>query len=64
MSAVNREQIEKVLAEVVDVNLDKDLISAGVVKNIEIEESAVNVSIELNYPANGYRHELVAAVQT
>ncbi|MCZ6526723.1 MAG: iron-sulfur cluster carrier protein ApbC [Gammaproteobacteria bacterium] len=64
MSTVNRAQIEKALAEVVDVNLDKDLISAGVIKDIEIEESAVNVSIKLNYPANGYRHELVSAVQT
>jgi len=64
MLELSREQIENALAEVQEFNLEKDLVSAGVIKNIDITGNSVKVSIELSYPANGYRDELVAAIKS
>ena len=58
MSEVSREQIEAVLAEVEDRYLGTDLISAGVVKNIEINGSEADIKIRQGYPAKGYEDEL------
>ena len=62
MPEVNREQIEKCLAAVVDVNLGKDLVSAGAVKDIGIDKDRLVIVLELGYPAAGYRQELVRNV--
>jgi len=62
MPEVNREQIEAVLATVVDTNLGKDLISAKVVNDVRIQSGQILISIELGYPAEGYRHELSANI--
>ena len=62
MTEVNREQIEKALSALVDINLGKDLISAGVVKDIRVEPGLVRIALQLGYPAAGYRDELAAQV--
>ena len=43
MSEVNRETIEQVLSEVEDINLQQDLISANIVKDIKIANDSVDV---------------------
>lgn len=62
MSEVNRETIEQALSEVEDINLQQDLISANIVKDIKIANDSVDVSLELGYPANGYKDELISEV--
>jgi len=62
MSEVNREQIEKALSEVEDIYIQQDLVSAGSVKDITIEGNSVDISLELGYPANGYKEDLSASV--
>ncbi len=64
MSEINREQIEQALREVQDNYVQQDLISAGAVKNIEIEGNAVNLELELGYPAAGYKDELTSTVKS
>ncbi|MFQ5658851.1 MAG: iron-sulfur cluster carrier protein ApbC [Gammaproteobacteria bacterium] len=64
MSEFTRDQIEAALAGIQDVNLGKDLMSANAVKQIDITDNSVNVSLQLGYPANGYREELISAVKT
>jgi len=63
MTEASREQIEKCLAKVVDTNLGKDLISASVVKDIHTGPAAIRITLQLGYPAAGYRDELVAQVK-
>ncbi len=62
MPEVNREQIEAVLATVVDTNLGKDLMSAKVVNDVRIQSGQILISIGLGYPAEGYRQELSANI--
>jgi ATP-binding protein involved in chromosome partitioning len=64
MSEVKRELIEAALAQVRDVNLEQDLITAGVVKDIVINSGSVKVDLELGYPANGYRDELTETIKS
>ena len=63
MSEVSQAQIKAALAQVRDLNLETDLVSAGVVKDIAIQQGVVRVDIELGYPANGYREELTKAIR-
>lgn len=62
MSAVGREQIEAALAEVEDKYLGSDLVSARVIKNIEINDADVALTLQFGYPANGYKDELSAEI--
>ncbi|MEX2353703.1 MAG: iron-sulfur cluster carrier protein ApbC, partial [Gammaproteobacteria bacterium] len=64
MSEVNREQIETCLRKVVDVNLDQDLVTGNVVRDIKVDGGKVRLSLELGYPAEGYRQELVQQVRS
>ncbi len=63
MSDVTKEQIEQALAEVQDKYLQQDLVSAGAVREIKIAGDAVDVALELGYPANGYHEELTDSVR-
>jgi ATP-binding protein involved in chromosome partitioning len=60
--AIEKAQIEGALAEVIDQNIETDLISAGVVKDIGIDGNKVSVSVVLGYPAKGYFETLKRAV--
>ena len=64
MSEITREQIEVALAQVQDVNLQQDLVSAGAVKDIDIDNGKVSLAVELGYPANSYRDELTSAISS
>jgi len=62
MSAVSKEQIKQILAGIVDPHIDKDLVAAKAVKDIQIADNQVTVTIELGYPAKGYIDTLAAQV--
>jgi len=67
MPEINREQIEKALAGVVDENLGQDPVSAGLLKEVQRDGDRIRLAVELGYPAKGYERELekqiVSAVQ-
>jgi len=62
MPDINRDQINQILIEVVDENLQKDIISANAVKDIRVDKDQVELTIELGYPAAGYRDRLVEEI--
>ncbi|NKB38128.1 MAG: iron-sulfur cluster carrier protein ApbC [Gammaproteobacteria bacterium] len=64
MSEVNKETIEQALSEVIDVNLKQDLKSAGAIKDIATNGVNANVSLELGYPAEGYKAALSESVKS
>ena len=64
MSELSRENIDALLKEINDRYLEKDLVSANVIKSVEINGATVFVRIELGYPAGSYRDELAVDVKT
>lgn len=60
--ALEKAQVESVLAQIIDEYMACDLITAGAVKDITIEGACVNVVLVLGYPATGYFNTLKRAV--
>jgi len=50
-ASINAETIKSALAQVIDPNTGKDLVSARAVKNIHVEGGKVSLDVELGYPA-------------
>ena len=63
MSEVTREQIDTVLQGVQERYLEKDIVTANIVKDVDIKGDMVFVRLEQNYPAGGYRDELAEEVK-
>lgn len=63
MSAISREQIENVLSGIEDPNIRQDLISAKAVNDINIDNDAVTISIQLAYPAEGSKQVLTESIK-
>jgi len=61
--AVSQLQVETALKEVIDPYLEKDLVSAKAVKNIAVDGDNVTVSVELGYPASGWKDGLAAKLK-
>jgi ATP-binding protein involved in chromosome partitioning len=55
---VSTEQIEAAIKEYIDPYLEKDLVSAGAVKDTAIDGDKVKVKVVLGYPAFGYVDKL------
>ena len=62
MSITSREAIKTALAGVQDINLEKDLVSADMVKDIQVDGDNIRISLQMGYPANGYIETLRDAV--
>ncbi len=62
--AVTREQIEEAIKGYVEPHLQRDLVSAKSVKNIEIDGDKVKVTVELGFPAKGIFDEISEAVKS
>ncbi len=58
--SVTKEQVESALKQYIDPFLEKDPVTAGVVKDIAIEGGDVKVKIVLGYPAFGFVDKLSA----
>ncbi len=63
MAELTQLQVETALKEVIDPYLEKDLVSAKVVKNIAVSNGKVTVDIELGYPAKGSKDQLAAKLR-
>jgi len=63
MSAVSREQVEKILSTVAAPYIKQDLISAKLVKDIGIDGNAVSVSLQFAYPAEGLKKDLTESIK-
>src|SRR5690554_7411988 len=63
MSAVTREAVEAALRQYTDPHLDQDPVSAGCVKQIDIQGDRVAVRLELGYAAGLFRSGLAQLLQ-
>ena len=59
MSNITRDQIEGALKQYIDPYLEADLVSSKSVKNIAIDGDNVTIDVNLGFPADGYRDELI-----
>ena len=62
MSELSRLQIETALKTVQDKYIEKDLVAAGAVKDIQVDGSNATITLQLGYPAAGYLPTLRAEV--
>lgn len=62
MTEVSRDQVEALLSDIQDRYLEQDIVSAKLVKAIDIDGGNVSVRIVLGYPAAGYHEELKSVV--
>lgn len=63
MSEVTRDHVDALLKEINDKYVENDLVSAKMVKDVEINGNKVSVTIEQNYPAGDYREQLESEVK-
>ena len=63
MAEVSRLQVETALKEYVDPYLEKDLVSAGSIKDIAVDGGKVKLDVVLGFPAKGYHAELTAKLK-
>ncbi|SEP91335.1 ATP-binding protein involved in chromosome partitioning [Ectothiorhodospira magna] len=62
MSQVSRLQVETALKAIQDPYMDKDLMSAKAVKDIQVDGGTVNIQLTLGYAAAGWHEALRRAV--
>jgi ATP-binding protein involved in chromosome partitioning len=62
--SVSKEQIESAIKEYIDPYLEKDLVTAGAVKDTAIEGDKVKVKVVLGYPAYGYVDKLTEQLKS
>jgi len=63
MSELSKETIEAAIKEYTEPHLGRDLVSAKVVKGIDIEGDQVRVEVTLGFPAKGAVDAIAAAVK-
>lgn len=63
MSEITREQVDALLQDVTDKYLEKDLVAANMVKDVDVKGDTVFVRLEQSYPSGSYRDELAAEVK-
>jgi len=62
--SVSQEQIESAIKQYIDPYLEKDLVTAGAIKGIDIDGDTVNVKVVLGFPAYGYTDKLIKELST
>ena len=62
--SVSKEQIEAAIKEYIDPYLEKDLVTAGAIKDTAIDGDKVNVKVVLGYPAYGYVDKLAEQLKS
>jgi ATP-binding protein involved in chromosome partitioning len=63
MVEVSQQQVETVLKEYIDPYFQKDLVSAKVIKSIQVSGDTVTLEIALGYPSKGYNPLLTEQLQ-
>ena len=61
--ALTNDEIEAALGKYIEPNMGSDLVSAGCVKNLDIENHKITIEIELGFPINGYEKALESDVR-
>jgi len=61
---MNKESVMALLAEINDENSGRDLVSAGVVREIGVHDSAISVDIRLGYPLADEGKVLASEIKT
>jgi len=64
MSSVTQSQVEEAIKAYIDPHLDKDLVSAKSVKEINVDGAKANVKVVLGYPAAGFKDKLQAELKS
>lgn len=64
MSAVSREQVENILSGINDPHNNQDLVHAKAVKDITINDGKVSIVLQLGYPAEGFKQDLIQMVSS
>lgn len=62
MKSLSRETVENAIKTYIDPHLNCDLVSAGSVRSIDIDEGRVKVEIMLGFPAASYVPQLVTTL--
>jgi len=62
--SVSKEQIESAIKEYIDPYLEKDLVTAGAIKDTVIDGDKVKVKVVLGYPAYGYVDKLTEQLKS
>jgi len=62
MAEITREQIEEALKGYIEPHLEKDLISAKMLKGVSIDGGKVKLEVVLGFPAKGFQDELKNAL--
>jgi len=60
---MNKESVMALLAEIVDENSGRDLVSAGVVREVGIHEDRVSVDVRLGYPLADKGEKLISVIK-
>ncbi len=63
MAEISKLQVETAIKSYTDPYLEKDLVSAGAVKDIKIDGGKVAVTVSLGFPAAGYVADLAKEVK-
>ena len=63
MSEVTKERVEVAIKEYVEPHLERDLVSAGCIKGVEVEGGQVKVQVVVGFPAKGAANAIKAAVE-
>ena len=61
--SISKQQIEAALSEIIDENMEANLVAAGLIKELIVENNNVNLTLVLGYPAAGYFRTLKKEVQ-
>jgi len=64
MTEISQLQVETTIKEYIDPYMEKDLVSTKSVKTINITGDAVEVAVELGFPAAGYRDTLAEELRS
>jgi ATP-binding protein involved in chromosome partitioning len=62
--SVSKEQIESAIKEYIDPYLEKDLVSAGAIKDTAIDGDKIKIKVVLGFPAYGYVDKLTEQLQS
>jgi ATP-binding protein involved in chromosome partitioning len=62
--SVSQEQIETAIKQYIDPYLEKDLVTAGCIKNIDIDGESAKVEVALGFPAFGYFDKLSSELKS
>lgn len=62
--ALTNDQIETALGKYIEPNMGTDLVSAGCINNLQIDDNKLKLELQLGFPLGGYEQTLEAEVKS